>query len=234
MEESRIPLDRTFMLQHSYLDVMADGITIELRGWGRFFRKQWFVPRSAVTVVARAVKVDDALEDGIVWRRPPLVPAIATGLASRCNLTLLFAPAQRIPAVRYGKDLPLPVMRSRSKRGLYLDGVVVSAVDPTAAVETLRRYGYDGVEDGKAWLRDHHPVTVDPRAVAATARRARRSARVDRARSAWWVLFLLFLACVHSHEMAGLGIVVVAVGVDRLLTVYVDRAERADRADTVP
>src|SRR5262245_6504492 len=122
--EARIPLKRKPLWQLSQLVVTADGVTVELRGWGRFFKRPWFIPRSQVGVVDPARKGFD-LEAAGVWNPRLIVPKFVMG-GGEPNLRLLFKAPQRLPVLNGGMG-KRAAAQSRSAAGLRLDGIELDA-----------------------------------------------------------------------------------------------------------
>lgn len=77
-------------------------------------------------------------------------------------------------------DLPFGYRSSRSKEGAKVDGALLRAVDPAAALERLREAGAEVTTDPTLWLAEHRTLVTDPAQrealVAQDARFARLSA----------------------------------------------------------
>lgn len=229
--EATISLKRALLTQRSRLVVTADGVTVELRGWGRVFRTPWFIPRSQIAVVDPAVeRFDLRSRPGWVWAPAVVVPELKTG-NGRVNLRLLFRTPQRLPVVRWGSHAALSAGASRSDEGLNLDGVELTAKDPQEAVHTLQTFGYELTDSPLDWLRHHHGTTRDPGVVAAVERSGRRRGRFAVVSILVWVAVFLGI---HLLGDSTLDLVIVVGGLaalfggDRLLNRYLDRRDRED------
>jgi hypothetical protein len=108
--------------------------------------------------------------------RPSTIPSVSTTtwLARRPNLLLLFTAPYRVPPVRRaavwaGSSSSTPryfesrfaYRTSRTTSGLSLDGVLLRAIDPAAAVHRLQQTGARQTDDPNAWLGEHRNVITD-------------------------------------------------------------------------
>jgi hypothetical protein len=141
-------------------------------------RRWWSVPMSEIGVVDSSLAVQGADKDlGWVFADPILTPYLATtSSSSPPNLALAFRHPQRIPPVRRlsAYNLGLPYRRSRSVDGVALDGVMLRAQDPAAAIATLSNAGAERVGPVLPWLARYRETTTDPAALHETAVIAKR------------------------------------------------------------
>lgn len=118
--------------------------------------------------------------DTVVFRSPPYVPFLWTRQAQRFNLVLLFTVPQRLPRARRmlgaSRGFPFDVRASRSKRGLWVDGVRLDAEDARQAYEALGGALVRQADSPRSWFERHREVITDPveREQVTTARRRHR------------------------------------------------------------
>lgn len=128
--------------------------------------KPWSLPIADVGVVNLA-NVDEPAADQdepAVLRSPLDVPYVATrSELAAPNVALLFRSTLRVPQLpRFGFGEPLPRRASRSRGGLWLDGLQVEAVQPVEAVITLLAAGAERVLEPVEWLVARRPVVREP------------------------------------------------------------------------
>ena len=141
-------------------------------------RRWWSVPISEIGVVDNSLAVEGADQDlGWVFVDPTLTPYLATTSPNTPpNLRLAFRHPQRIPPVRLlsAYNLGVPYRRSRSAAGVALDGVMLRAQDPVAAMTILANAGAERVGAVLPWLARYRETTTDPVALHETAVIAKR------------------------------------------------------------
>lgn len=153
------------------------------------------------TVVAETSSIVDADGAGVpdlderVFEQPVFLPFLThTGEFVRPNLVLLFRRPARVPVLRRfvdrQRDVGFSRRETRSAHGAWVDGVLLRAEDPCAAVETLARNDVEVITAPDAWLLAHRATTSDPMVVATVKQELRRAARLDRA--GFGVAFALF------------------------------------------
>jgi len=128
--------------------------------------KLWSLPIADVGVVNLA-NVDEPAPDQnetAMLRAPLEVPYVATrSEIAAPNVALLFRTALRVPQLpRFGFGEPLPRRASRSREGLWLDGLQVEAVRPVEAVIALVAAGAERVLEPEEWLVASRSVVRDP------------------------------------------------------------------------
>jgi hypothetical protein len=140
-------------------------------------RRWWHVPISEIGVVDNSLSVHDPGEPGWVFVDTIALPFLATTSSSSApNLRLLFRHPQRIPPVRLlsAFNTSLPYRRSRSAAGFAVDGVLLRAQDPAAAVTIFANAGAERVAAAPAFLARYRQTTTDPVALHETAVIAKR------------------------------------------------------------
>ena len=136
------------------------------------------MPISEIGVVDNSLAVEGDQEDlGWVFVEATVTPYLATTTSSTPpNVGLVFRRPQRIPPLRlFGAyNLGLSYRRSRSAAGLAVDGVMLRAQDPAAAMTTLANAGAERVGAVLPWFARYRETTTDPVALHATAGIAKR------------------------------------------------------------
>ncbi len=160
-----------------YIDVAASAASFRVPSvFGG--RRSWSVSMSEIGVVDNSLAVEGADKDlGWVFVNPTLTPYLATTSPNTPpNLGLVFRHPQRIPPVRLlsAYYLGLPYRGSRSAEGVALDGVMLRAQDPAAAMATLANAGAERVDAVLPWLARYRETTSDPVALHETAVIAKR------------------------------------------------------------
>ena len=180
-----IPL-RAFPLVPRKPELRAEGgvLTFRLPGW--FGSTTFSTPLSNVAVAAL-----DAAEDmgpDVVLAEPLVIPYVYTSSATKPpNIGLAFAEPVALPAfrllVRQQANELAPKRPAREGRpaGRYVDGMVLRAVDPAAAVAALAEAGAVPVSNPTAWLVERRELVTDPVLAADIERREERSVRWENA-----------------------------------------------------
>ena len=162
----------------SYL--LPDGDTLRICIPRALGSKPWSLPIADLGVVnlANAPERASGQDEPVVLRSPLDVPYVATRSEFGApNVALLFRSALRAPRLpRHGFGEPLPRRESRSRGGLWLDGLQVEAVQPVEAVVALLAAGAERVLEPEEWLVARRPVVRDP----LTLERVRAQRRVQR------------------------------------------------------
>jgi hypothetical protein len=171
-----------------WVRVAGDAVTFRLPGW--FGGRTFAVPLADVGVVDLDL-VQDAPAADVVYAEPVVVPYVyTTGPMTAPNLRLVFRRPVALPPFRFvvrqmGAE-PAPKRAARGDRpaGRYVDGLLLRAADPRAAVAQLAAAGAERVTDVDGWLAAHRPLVTDPERVAGLAAVQRRFARAGRAGTA--------------------------------------------------
>ncbi|MFP5308230.1 MAG: hypothetical protein ACLGIR_01460 [Actinomycetes bacterium] len=248
-----VPL-RSYRLAPRRSRIELDGATAHLRLPGWFGRRVWSVPIRTAAVIDLTDDADGSvLSDEVVFARRLRIPYLwTTGPATAPTIALLFAEPQRIPPLRWmlafasGVDLPVGIRASRSAAGATLDGVLLRAVDPEAAVASLVAGGAERVTEagGVAWLAARRQLRTDPaevaaleEAVAALEGRGRIAAVTLWVGLGLWAATAVLDTLLDGRAPGGalgaglaLGLVLVATSVVRLRQVE-RAADRLDRPD---
>lgn len=158
---------------------LADGL-ITLRLPGVLGSLPWSIPAAQVGVV-NLRNLDDAVAEQdpepAAFMEAVTVPYLATSAhLGGPNISLLFRGPQQVPRLpRLGGTGVLSHRESRSRRGLFLDGVSLRAEDPVEAVIATIAQGAERVRDPYTWFRDHRATSRDSKVLAAVAVHERRS-----------------------------------------------------------
>lgn len=139
----------------------------------------WFGGATFATPVSNVGVVDPALAqpspevDDVVFEEPLVLPYLyTTGPATAPNVGLVFAEPVRTPGLRWlvlsqlSEDLPKRPERDGRPAGRYVDGVMLRAEDPAAAVEALAAAGAERVTAPDAWLAARRRQVTDPDVIA--------------------------------------------------------------------
>ena len=168
-----------------WLAVEGGVVTFRLPGF--FGGKTFSTPVSNVGVVdPRLLGEEPGTAEDVVFEVPVVVPyAYTTSAMTVPNVGLTFREPVRLP-------MPL-LLRSRvdalaPKRGAvgglppgrYVDGLMLRAVDPDAAIAALAGAGAERVLEPEAWFVAHRAHETDPRRIARTQRVVRATVRIDR------------------------------------------------------
>ena len=165
----RVALRHTGRRSRTASIVVSDADLV-LRLPGVLGRVGWPVPCDQVGIVnLRNVDGAEVADPGIRLLDPVDVPYLATSVDPRGpNIALVFRQPQRVPRLPpIGGSGVLSARQSRSRRGLWLDGVCLRAEDPVQAVITLVGAGAVRVLDPTEWLLDNRPTTSDHEFLAA-------------------------------------------------------------------
>lgn len=162
-----------------------------------FTEQPWSVPLSGTAVVDVSVPPPDPVngeDDGPLFEPPVAVPYLATTTPfTDPTICLLFGQPQRVPPLRFGVaqspfiGLPFGFFRSRSQDGGVLDGVLLRAVDPKAAVAELVAAGAEQPRDVNSWLAARRAVVTDPDRRAAILARLKRGEKALRLAGWTWL-----------------------------------------------
>jgi len=180
---------------------VVDGlVTFRLPG---FLGKRTFsTPIGNVGAVDPRLLGESAVAEDVVYEMPIVVPyAYTTSATTAPNVGVVFREPVAVPtplllrqrvdelAPKRGATADLPA-------GRYVDGLLLRAVDPDTAIETLAVAGAERVVDPDAFFAAHRAIESDPREIA----RAERAERV----SGWleWALY----------PVLGTGLAVAAFG----------------------
>ncbi len=130
----------------------------------------WSIPKGQVRVLDDRVAASAAPGSDQPWAttRPVRIPyAATTSQNTSPNLVLVFDRPVRVPPVRFiaGLDPAFSWRKSRSGDGLWLDGVMLRAVDGEAAATEIAAAGVAAVPDVDEFLRTHREVTTDAHVV---------------------------------------------------------------------
>jgi hypothetical protein len=145
-----------------YLQVDGDSFHIVIPRL--FGNRRWTVPMKEVTVATvprvRDEQAELALAD-VGFDKPQRVEMIATRYSYGIpNLQVFFEQPQRVPAVRRfptNPGLAFTPRETRSREGVVLDGILLSAANEDQAFDALRAAGVEIVTDVARWALDHRP-----------------------------------------------------------------------------
>lgn len=167
-----------------YLVVGTDEVGVRLPGW--FGGTPWRVPLALVGV-ADLTAVVSGPPEGAPLAEPVVVPFLyTTNAVPAPNLALVFREPVPAPRFRYlvrqqaHADVPKRGARGGRPAGRYVDGLLLRAVDPAVAVETLVAAGAERVADPDAWLAARRELVTDPAERAGLVAAGARFRRVGR------------------------------------------------------
>ncbi len=188
---TRVLLRHYRITRQPWVEVTAEAVQLCLPS---YFGKDtvWSIPKGQVRVLDDRVPAPAAPGSDQPWAttRPVHIPyAATTSQNTSPNLVLVFDRPVRVPPVRFiaGLDPAFSWRKSRSPEGLWLDGVMLRAMDGFAAPSVLGSAGVAAVPDLGEFLRTHREV----RAGAAEVDRIESSeARAERWTDALYLLGL--------------------------------------------
>lgn len=181
---ARVPLrSYRFAPRKAWLAVDGADVVVRVPGW--WGGKTWRAPLAG-SAVADLDLVDAA--GGIVagyFEEPVFTPYVhSTNQLTDPNVGLVFATPVPVPNLRLlvrdglGDEIPKRPATGERPAGRYVDGIMVRAVDPRAAVEALVAAGAERTADPDGWLRARRAAVNEPEVVAQIERRHRAVDRV--------------------------------------------------------
>lgn len=165
----RVLLRHYRITRQPWVEVTSDAVQVCLPA---YFGKDtvWSIPKGQVRVLDDRVPAPAAPGSDQPWAttRPVHIPyAATTSQNTSPNLVLVFDRPVRVPPVRFiaGLDPAFSWRKSRSPEGLWLDGVMLRAMDGFAAPSVLGSAGVAAVPDLGEFLRTHRELVGDPHEV---------------------------------------------------------------------
>lgn len=200
---TRIPLRAYwFVPRKPWLAVDGTDLVVRVPGW--WGGRTWRAPLAGGAVADLDMVVDPGEVEPGYYEEPVVTPYLATtSMVSTPNVAVVFRDPVPVPHLRLlawdqrRAEIPKRPARGDRPAGRYVDGVMVRAAEPHAAVEALVAAGAERTTDPDGWLRDRRAAVTDP-ALVAELDRAGRS--VTRGAVVCWVLMALGVLTLVAGE----------------------------------
>ena len=168
-----------------WLRIDGDLVVVRAPAW--FGGKTFAAPIASTGVVDLDLVQESPEVDDVVFEEPVVTPYLYTsGPMTQPNMGLVFAepvllaPFRWIVRSQSSEIAPKRSARGGRPAGHYVDGLLLRAVDPKAAVEALVAAGAEPVVAPDAWLAARRARVEDPGVVAEMAAKERRFTRAGR------------------------------------------------------
>lgn len=149
------------------IELQDDAVGLFLPSY--FGRRRFEIPISGLTVCDLTSPLTSDLPTEDVFMHDISIPYLfTTGPLTMPTLLLLFSSPLRVPPLRMltaiapNTELPFGWKESRSKRGAFVDGVLLRAPNTSQAACQLIEVGAHKIDDPSRWLHENRERIVDP------------------------------------------------------------------------